>query len=136
MIEFNYETKSKVTEQDYLFATGVDLNAELKAIITNDVGDNPAPRFIFGIEEYIIDYFTTIYDWDGSIETDHQRNQLKKAVISQIQYVLRNGSIMNDSGYNSQTGQIIPRSTLEAIGVGSVPFLQMRKGGMANIRRC
>lgn len=134
MIDLNYETISKVTEQDYLYSTGVDLNAELSAAITNDIGDNPAPRFLKGIEEYLIDYFTTFYSWDGVLRTQHQENQLKKAVIAQAQYTIRNGNIINDSGYNSSTGQIVPRMTLEAIGIGSAAHLAMKKGGMANLK--
>ncbi len=42
------------TEEDYLRLTGVDLNTELTARLTDDVGDNsPAPRFIYFVENYL-----------------------------------------------------------------------------------
>lgn len=132
-MELEYETL--VTQQDYLYHTGVDLEVELTAITINDVGDNPVPRFIYGIEDFLKDYYSSQYNWDGQFKTDHQIKHFKKAVIYQIQYIIRNGTIINDSGYNTATGQIVPRETLEKIGVGAMAHRMMRNGGMANWRR-
>lgn len=148
MAVFIYETL--VTKEDYLQSTGVDLYAELAAVTINDVGDDPVPRFIYGVEEFLKDYYSAPpYSWDGNpllpkqydnngveIKETHRIKCFKKAVIYQIQYLIRNGSIFNDSGYNVQTGQIVPREQLEKIGVAPLAHRQMRMGGMANLMRC
>ena len=147
MAEFTYTTL--VTKEDYLQATGVDLYAELAAVTINDVGDDPVPRFIYGVEEFLKDFYSSApYSWDGNplepkrydnngveIKETNRVKCFKKAVIYQIQYIIRNGSIINDSGYNTQTGQIVPREQLEKIGVAPLAHRAMRNGGMANLAR-
>ena len=44
-----YETL--VTKEDYLEFSGINLDEELTSLAINDLGDNPAPRFIKGIED-------------------------------------------------------------------------------------
>lgn len=132
-MELTYDTL--VTNEDYLQYTGVDLNAELTSMAINDVGDNPAPRFISGVEDYCKEELMFNYSWNGEFATDYQKAQFKKGVIHQIQYILRNGSISVDSGYNAQNGTIVPRSELLKIGMAPNAFRAFRLGGMANIRR-
>lgn len=132
MTDLVYETL--VTNDDYLQFSGIDLNIELSSRIVNDVGDSPAPRFIYGIEDWCKDYLLFGYSWNGELINERQKNLFKKGVMYQIQYVLRNGNISNDSGYNASTGLIVSRDELEKIGLSSNAFKCFRMAGLANIR--
>lgn len=131
----NYVYENIVTNADYLESTGIDLNAELTSLIVNDVGDEPADRFIHGIEEWCKSYLEERYTFNGTIEDGNQKNRFKKGVIYQIQYVLRNGNISNDSGFNNSLGTITDPRLLEKIGMAPNALREFRLGGMANIAR-
>ncbi|MBO5711892.1 MAG: hypothetical protein J6R47_03550 [Acholeplasmatales bacterium] len=134
MLSRNYETL--VTREDYLYFAGIDLDAELTSRIINDVGDNPSPRFIYGIEEWCkLQCKKPPYFWDGNLTTEHQKECFKEGVLYQIQYVLRNGNISNDSGFNMSNGSIIPRAELDRIGMSSNTKSCFRSGGMLNLWR-
>lgn len=135
MSEINLAYDNIVTNADYMESTGIDLNQELTAVIVNDVGDDPADRFIYGVEEWCKSYLQDRYTFDGTINDGNQTERFKKGVIYQIQYIIRNGNISNDSGFISATGTIIPRSVLEEIGMAPNALREFRLGGMANIRR-
>lgn len=123
-----------VTNDDYLQFSGIDLNAELASGIINDAGDNPAPRFIWGVEDWCKEQLKLDYGWKGDFITEHQKNQFKKGVMYQIQYILRNGNISNDSGYNTSQNIVINRAELEKIGMAPNALKSFRLGGMANLR--
>lgn len=131
----NYVYENIVSNADYLESTGIDLNTELTSLIVNDVGDNPAPRFIHGIEDWCKSYLMERYSFDGTLESGNQTNRFKKGVIYQIQYVLRNGNISNDSGFISSTGMIVDPRMLEKIGMAPNALREFRLGGMANLVR-
>lgn len=131
--DLTYDTL--VTNDDYLRFAGIDLNSELESLIVNDTSDSPAPRFIWGVEEWCKDHLMLNYSWNGVFLTNHQIEFFKKGVMFQIQYILRNGNISNDSGYNMSTGAVVPREVLDKIGISSNAFMCFRRGGMANIGR-
>lgn len=131
----NYVYENIVTNADYLESTGIDLNAELVSMIVNDVGDEPADRFIYGIEEWCKSYLQERYTFNGELESGNQTKRFKKGVIYQIQYVLRNGNISNDSGFIASNGTVVSRELLDKIGMGSNALREFRLGGMANIAR-
>lgn len=132
----NLEYNTLVTVEDYLQATGIDLNTELQSLSVNDLGDNPAPRFIYGIEQWCLEKLTTPpYEWDGEFANDKQKEYFKKGVIYQIQYVLLNGSIDTNSGYNQNSGTIIPLETLEKIALAPNAKRCFRKYGLMNASR-
>lgn len=132
----NLEYDTLVTVEDYLQATGIDLNVELQSMSINDLGDNPAPRFIHGIEQWCIEKLTTPpYEWDGEFATELQKESFKKGVIYQIQYVLLNGSIDANSGYNQSTNTIIPLEQLEKISLAPNAKRVFRKYGLMNLCR-
>ena len=124
-----------VTNEGYLQFSGVDLNVELSSLVTSDLSDSPAPRFIWGVEDWCKDQLMFKYSWNGILTTDHQIDFFKKGVMYQIQYILRNGNISNDSGYNMSTGAIVSREMLDRIGMSANALTAFRRGGMANIRR-
>ena len=77
--------------------------------------------------EYLRDNFSFV-----ELETDYQVMQFKKGVIYQIDYVLQNSTISNDSGYNQSTGMIIDRRELDKISISSNALRVFRLGGLAN----
>lgn len=124
------------TKEDYLYDTGIDLDVELTTLVNNDLGDSPSSRFIYGIEKWLITRFTTLpYNWNGEFIDEKQEKLFKYAVISQIQYVLQNGSINNDSGFNQASSILISRDNLNKIAVGQDAMMYLRKAGIANLMR-
>ena len=138
MADLTYNTITTI--DDYLRATGTDLNEELIARLTDDVGDNnPAPRFIYSVENYIkekivahnpIDYSVDILDDNYTFKTDHQTKQFKRAVMYQISFLLKNGNITND------LNELIPREQMELLGLDSNAQRSLYLGGLWNVRRC
>lgn len=137
----SYVYNTILSNDDYLAATGIDLNAELTAYIVNDVGDAPAPRFIHGIETWLRQYVYENYDNDSDILednynfTNHQIKQFKMATIAQIQYYLQNGTISNDSGYNVSTKQIVDMTYLQKISIAPNAFRCLKNAGLCNLKR-
>ncbi len=125
-----------VTKEDYLEFAGIDLDMELVSLAVNDVGDDPAPRFIKGIEDWCkLKLTTPPYCWDGVVRTPHQESCLKEGILYQIAYVLKNGNIGNDSGYNMAAGTIVPRLELERISMSADAKACFRRGGLMNLAR-
>lgn len=135
MSEINYEFDNYVSKEEYTRVTGIDLEAELTSMVSSDVTDSIVERFINGVEEWCKSRLQERYAFDGTINDGNQTERFKKGVIYQIQYILRNGNISNDSGFISATGQIIDTYLLDKIGLSSNAFTEFRLGGMANLRR-
>lgn len=134
-MEANFMYNNVVTNEDYLSSTGIDLNSELTALINNDIGDAPADRFIAGIEDWCKSYLQERYTFDGTIQEGNQRERFKKGIIYQIQYVIRNGNISNDSGYVASTGFVVDPLILNRIGMAPNALREFKLGGMANLVR-
>lgn len=134
MISRIYETL--VTKEDYLQFSRIDLDVELASQAIDDVGDNPASCFIKGIEDWCkLKLSIPPYCWDGKFKTEHQLNQFKNGVMYQISYVLKNGTINNDSGYNMAAGTLVPRTELEKIGMSPDARDCFRYAGLMNFCR-
>jgi len=129
------EYQNIVTAETYLKERGVDLSIELTTVYTSDLGENAVQQFIHQIEEYIRDYFTSDYSWNGVLKTTWQTKQFTKAVIYQIDYVLAHPEVLNLSGLTS-AGQLIDHSKLLELGLHHMCYKCMHNGGMANLRGC
>ena len=126
-----YETL--VTKEDYLYYTGIDLDAELTTRVFNDIGDNPSPRFIFGVERWCkLQCKKPPYFWNGELTTEHQIELFKEGIIYQIQWILKNGTISNDSGYNMSAGTLISPEVLDKIGMSRDTKTCFRTAGIRN----
>lgn len=121
-----------VNVEDYLQYSGVDLNDLLANKLATGV-DNPAPLFIEGIEKWCLDYLQAHYSFDGTLIEGNQKEQFKKGVIFQIDYVIENGSLFNESGYSQERGLVIPRSELDKISLAPNAYMAFRLGGLANM---
>ena len=105
-----------VTPNDYFNYTGQDLNKILRA---NENDSNKANLFLKNVEEdlmFRVDHLSfRLYRWENL--TDYQLECLRRAIIKQAEYVIRNSDIMTDSGYDVEKGKIISRSELEEIAL-------------------
>lgn len=138
MADLTYVTITTI--DDYLRATGVNLNEELIARLTDDVGDNnPAPRFIYQVENYLkekivahnpIDYSADILDDNYTFKTDHQTKQFKRAVCYQISYILKNGNVANN------ISEILSQEQMEQLGLDCNAKRSLYLGGLWNVARC
>lgn len=134
-VEFNYN--NVVTADMYLKERGVDLHNELATIFTSDLGENAVEQFIHQLEEYILDYFSSVYDFDGDIHSknDFQKKQFAKAVIYEIDFVLAHPDCLTENGI-SNAGVGIDYDKLNQYGFHPMVKNMMLKGGMANLRGC
>ncbi len=115
MTEFTTAPKF-VTPDDFFNYTGRSLDAILQP---NENESNKSNLFLKNVEEdlmFRVDHLSfRVYRWDNL--TDYQLNCLKRAIIKQAEYVLRNGDLMTDSGYDIEKGKVITRAEIEEIGL-------------------
>ncbi len=140
MPSFTYVTTT--SENDFLRVSGVDLNTELTARLTDDVGDNnPAPRFIYFVENYLKEkilehnpfYGADILDESYEFESNHQSDMFKRAVCYQISYLLKTGNVTN---INKLIAGMLTEREIANIGLDMNAERALRIGGLWNIGRC
>ena len=113
------EFKSKyITEDEFKQFFGIDLSARL---IEDDNPSNTANAFLYRIETRIASYLdSTFYrnvDFEYPEFTNYQKEHYKLALLEQAMYVLRNGDISVDSGYEPDTGIVATPEQLKAITI-------------------
>jgi hypothetical protein len=120
-----------ITKDEYKTAKGIDLDLELKG---NDDDSNKVRRFLDEWEGFCLDYLKIHYAMNDSVESmaPYQLGRFKKGLIEQISYVIDNGDLANDSGYNPQTGLV---ADLSRISMSPRAVDQFRLGGMCNVSR-
>jgi len=129
--------KTIVTEEDYLQYYGIKLSVILNGAIINNLGDNPAPRFIYDVEQWCIRRFKTPpYHWNGDTTafTNQQLIDFKDGVIQQIWYVISKGKPAQYT-FNQETGFIIPQGEMNRIGLNPDSFDCFRLCGIANLMK-
>ena len=109
--------KSKyITKDDFKQYFGIDLENTLK---TDDNPSLTADSFLYRIETRMntdLDcYFYRNVDKEFPKFTDYQKEHYKLALLEQAMYVLRNGDISVDSGYDMDQGIKESRSKLNSI---------------------
>ena len=124
-----------VTKEDYLQEFGVDLDNELVGIVDFDGVDSPTPFFILQIENWCKDYLQYNYSFDGNPSLNPTREKyFKRGVCYQIQYIIHNGSINVESGFNQESNTIISKAELNKLALSQDAYRCFRLGGMANMR--
>ena len=127
------------TEDDYLRNARVDLNAELKARMEDDVGDeNPAPAFIYSVENYLKEKIIehnpfndpNLLNDNYVFETEHQTKMFKRATCYQISYLLKNGNVTNN------ISEVLSREQMDKLGIDKNAERCLFVGGLWNVRRC
>ena len=134
------ELKSRYVNADEFFRySGIDLNQHFSD------NDNPSAQvdgFIFRIEtlleNWINAHFFKLIDDEFAKFSERQKRLYKIALMEQMIYVLRNGDITTDSGYNMTSGKIadteyinkvlIARNTLDALKSAGIITTKIRTG--------
>jgi hypothetical protein len=107
-------TLKYVTADDYLAYFGIDLATELPD------NDNPGAKvvsFIARVERLVEGFLKTelFREWDYDTFTQDQQTHFVYGILEQIHYMLRNGDISSDSGYEPTQGKISDRNYLQGI---------------------
>lgn len=121
------------TKDDYLLMFGKNLDIELQNI-PMDV-DNKAEMIISNVEDFCLKYLMENYDWYGNFYNDYQKNQFKRGCLIQLEYVLHNSDLFNDSGVDVDNGVIIPEYVLRKVEMSKRALREFYLGGMANLGR-
>lgn len=107
-----------INEDDFKAYFGIDLEAELK------VNDNPSDEvdsFLHRIEVRIATYLDANFyknvDREYPNLTDYQKEHYKFALLEQAYYVLTQGDLSVDSGYDVNEGQKVDRKVLHNIKI-------------------
>lgn len=135
--EIDYTTPY-VTREEYLKAKGIDLQIELQ---DDDNKSNKVDRFIKDITNFIMNQLVKKYGdndlnrnvTDFSSLAEFRRKRFHEGMIEEIEYVLNNGLLHQDSGISKETGQIldysniiISKSAHDAFWLGA--FCNIRRG--------
>ena len=126
-----------ITKEEYLKFKGVDLSTELQ---NNDNHSNKVNRFIQDITNYVMDWLVKNYACNELNREIHNFSDLKEfrrkrfhyGMLEQIEYVLNNGLLHQDSGVNTETGQIMDFSK---VVISPSALNQFRLGAFCNIER-
>lgn len=120
------------TKADYLLFFGKNLEIELSNFPC-DIEGQRAELFIANVEDFCRTYLMANYNWNGEFANDFQRNQFKKGALFQIEYVLHNSDLFNDSGVDADKGVIVSEDVLRRIELSKRAFNEFWLGGMANL---
>ena len=130
-------TQPYVSRDEYLEAKGVDLQEEIQ---DNDNKSNKVATFVKDLTNFIMgelvkryicnDLNTNVSEFSSLVE--FRRKRFHKGMIEQIEYVLNNGLLHQDSGVNQETGIILDYSN---IIISDSAFNEFWLGGFCNIPR-
>jgi hypothetical protein len=85
----------------------------------NDNESNKVDLFLMYIEDTMLDRVDAtgfrIYDYNHL--TPYQKEQLQRALIYQTDYIIRNGDLFTDSGYDVDKGFIADYSKIQQIAL-------------------
>lgn len=105
-----------ITPDEFKLYTGRDLNYELH---DDDNTSNKAFAFLNRIEVRMSAYIDANYnrniDAEYPVFSDYQKEHYKYALLEQALYVLNNGEISQDSGYDPEHGVVANTGVLKYI---------------------
>ncbi len=102
-----------ITADDFKNYFGVDLGAELNE---NPIGF--LMRIEIRMESYLNSMFYRNIEREYPKFSDYQKLHYKLALLEQAMYVMKNGDISVDSGYDPEKGEIISQATIDKIAIG------------------
>lgn len=105
-----------VKPDDFFNYTGKDLK---KLLRINDNESNMANIFLMQVEDKLLtridaETFRNT-SWDNL--TEFQKECLQKAIIIEAEYIIRNGDLFTDSGYNVNQGVIADADAIQRIAI-------------------
>ena len=113
------ELKSKyITKDDFKAYFGIDLDLEL----ADDSNlSNKAEAFLCRVENRMTSFINANMcrniDFEFMGLTDYQKEKFQLALLEQAYYVLKNGDISSDSGYDQDNGIIAEKDYLKKITI-------------------
>ena len=133
--QFDY-SQPYITQEEYLVSKGVDLAVELQ---NNDRQQIKVERFIRDITNYVMDWLVKNYACNELNRTLHnfsdlaefRRKRFHFGMLEQIEYVLNNGLLHQDSGVNTDTGTIMDFSD---VVISNSAMNQFKLGAFCNIK--
>lgn len=116
---------------DYYNYTGKNLYKELQ---TNDNESNKVDLFIMYVEDVLLDYIeaNSFRDFKWEAITSFQKEKLQRALIYQIDYIIRNGDLFTDSGYDVDKGFIADYNKIQAISICQPTINILVNSGLLN----
>lgn len=94
-----------VTKDEFLAYSGINLDMRLK---DDDNPSDKANSFLYRIERRMDTFLNANFYRNIDLEypqfTDYQKEHYKQALMEQAIYILRNGDISTDSGYDPEGG--------------------------------
>lgn len=130
-------TQPYVSRDEYLQAKGIDLNNELQ---DNDNKSNKVATFVKDITNFIMGELVKQYicnDLNSNVSefsslAEFRRKRFHQGMIEEIEYILNNGLLHQDSGVNQETGIIIDYSN---VIISRSAYNEFWLGGFCNIPR-
>lgn len=120
-----------VTPEDFLNRYGIDLNKRLK---DDDNPSNKANCFLLNIEERLMSWIDKTsfrnYNWENL--EPYQLEHWCNAILLQAKYVLRNGDLSTDSGYDIDGGVIASREQINSIEIAQPVIDELARGSLMN----
>lgn len=107
-----------ITKDEFKEYSGIDLEAQLKS---DGNPSNTANAFLARIELRMEAFLNANFFRSVSVEfqkfSDFQKEHYKYALMEQAIYVLRNGDISTDSGYEQEKGKVAEPLYLKGISI-------------------
>lgn len=108
--------KSKyITLDDYFDYFGEDL----RHLMTSENPSKEAQAFLYRWENRVSSYINARFHRNVEMEyprfTEYQKEHYKLALLEQVAYVIRNGDISTDSGYDPDKGEVMNIECLKAL---------------------
>ena len=107
-----------ITIEEFKEFFGIDLEVEIKE---DDNPSNTANAFLKRIEVRVASYIDSNFyrnvDFEYPEFSNYQKEHYKLALLEQAMYVLKNGDISVDSGYDQETGIKASRGQLKELAI-------------------
>lgn len=107
-----------ITADELLAYSGIDIRQQLK---DDDNPSNTANAFLLRVETrmsaFLDAQFYRNVDQEYPSFTDYQKEHYKYALLEQCIYVLRNGEISTDSGYDPEQGLKASEGSLKSLSI-------------------
>jgi len=118
-----------INANDFFDLFGIDLSLELK---DGDNAGNKVNSFLFRVESIVLAFIQVdLYRKVDLLELSaYQVGLLKLALLEQAQYMLRNGDVTTDSGYDPQQGIIVNRDYLKGITLSPMTIRHLTMAGL------
>jgi hypothetical protein len=118
-----------ITKDQYREFTGIDLGLELRDL---DDSSNKVNIFINSIENWCETFLAYHSTKELNLDelSDKQKKHYTRAIMYQIQWVLRNGDISSDSGYDPNQGPVVDVSYLRKITLAPNALMEFNLAGV------